>query len=414
MFAVLLAISLLMLLARGLRSQNAGRTHIGLPAILPAMRRSYLPALRHAAFLLFLLGMPFFAVALADPHTSFTREEVSYPGRRIAILIDGSSSMTTKFETKTLRPQDTRAYYTNIAAAERFMKLRMTGPYHDLVALIEFGNQAYVVTPFTTDYENVLLSIRLVGDPKNWGRFDDSGTTILRGIDQGTQLFKSFDFLEASGNLMVIFTDGRDDETMLGDKRMDQIVADARRSRIPLYMIRTAFNMKLGDVKEDKIWKPAVESTGGRFYPAANEQTLLSVVAEIDKLAAGRIDTVEYTVQRPRFGGYVLIAIALWLTAALLKLGFRSLPQLSVTCHTGQTALKEHLDEECDPVPGGGRRCGGARRRVSRERLPPTRHCARAAGGRVAEIRARRTSRSRGPSATSSTAAASPAWATAC
>jgi von Willebrand factor type A domain len=322
-FAVLLAISLLMLLARGLRSKNAGRTHIGLAAILPAMRRSYLPALRHAAFLLFLLGLPFFAVALADPHTSFTREEVSYPGRRIAILIDGSSSMTTKFETKTLRPQDSRAYYTNIAAAERFMKLRMTGPYHDLVALIEFGNQAYVVTPFTTDYENVLLSIRLVGDPKNWGRFDDSGTTILRGIDQGTQLFKSFDFLEASGNLMVIFTDGRDDETMLGDKRLDQIVADARRSRIPLYMVRTAFNMKLGDVKEDRIWKPAVESTGGRFYPAANEQTLLSVVAEIDKLAAGRIDTVEYTVQRPRFGGYVLIAIALWLTAALLKLGFR-------------------------------------------------------------------------------------------
>ena len=66
-FAVLLAISLLMLLARGLRSREAGRTHIGLPAILPAMRRSYLPAMRHAAFLLFLLGMPFFAVALADP-----------------------------------------------------------------------------------------------------------------------------------------------------------------------------------------------------------------------------------------------------------------------------------------------------------------------------------------------------------
>jgi VWA domain-containing protein len=322
-FAVLLAISLLMLLARGLRSREAGRTHIGLPAILPAMRRSYLPAMRHAAFLLFLLGVPFFAVALADPHTSFTREEVSYPGRRIAILIDGSSSMTTKFETKTLRAQDTRAYYTNVAAAERFMKLRMTGPYHDLVALIEFGNQAYVVTPFTTDYENVLLSIRLVGDPKNWGRFDDSGTTILRGIDQGTQLFKSFDFLEASGNLMVIFTDGRDDEMMLGDKRMDEIMAGARRARIPLYMIRTAFNMQLGDVKEDKIWKPAVESTGGRFYPAANEQTLLSVIREIDKLAAGRIETVEYTVQRPRFGGYVLIAIALWLTAAVLKLGFR-------------------------------------------------------------------------------------------
>jgi Ca-activated chloride channel family protein len=248
---------------------------------------------------------------------------VSYPGRRIAILIDGSSSMTTRFQTATLRPYDARAYYTNVAAAERFMKLRMAGPYHDLIGLIEFGNQAYVVTPFTTDYENVLLSLRLVGDPKNWGRFDDYGTTILRGIEQGTQLFKSFDFLEASGNLMVIFSDGRDDETMLGKRRLDEIVADARRAGIPIYMIRTAYNMALGDVREDKIWKPAIESTGGRFYPAADEPTLLRVVSEIDKLSAGRIDTLEYTVQRPRFSGYALIAILLWLTAAALKLGFR-------------------------------------------------------------------------------------------
>jgi hypothetical protein len=28
-------------------------------------------------------------------------------------------------------------------------------------------------SPFTTDYENVLLSIGLVGSPTEWGRFDD-------------------------------------------------------------------------------------------------------------------------------------------------------------------------------------------------------------------------------------------------
>ena len=88
----------------------------------------------------------------------------------------------------------------------------MNGPYRDLVALIQFGNQAYVVTPFTTDYENILLSIRLISDPAEWGRFSDWGTTIIEGIDQATQLFKTFDFVNASGNLMVVFTDGRDSE----------------------------------------------------------------------------------------------------------------------------------------------------------------------------------------------------------
>ena len=321
---VLLAISLLMLLARGLRSRKAGRTHVALPAILPVMRRSYISATRHAAFLVFLLGVPFFAVALADPHTAFTREEVSYPGRRIAMLIDGSASMTLRFKSAKLRTQGSPTFYTAVAAAERFVKLRMNGPYHDLIALIEFGNDAYVVTPFTTDYENILLSLRLVGNPKEWGRFNDWGTTIIQGIGVGTQLFKVFDFLDASGNLMVVFTDGRDDQATLKGRPIDDLVAEARKYKVPVYMIRTAANMKLGDIAEDKLWKAAVERTGGRFYPAADEDAILQAEDEIDQLSAGRIDVRQYTAHRPRFSGYALIAVALWLAAGALKMGFRS------------------------------------------------------------------------------------------
>jgi hypothetical protein len=94
-------------------------------------------------------------------------------------------------------------------------------------------------------------------------------------------------------------------------------------------MIRTASNMKLGDLPQDKLWKPAVEASGGRFYPAANEEDILRAVAEIDRLTPGRIDVREYTSQRPRFSGYALIAVVLWLWAAMLKLGiphFRTFP----------------------------------------------------------------------------------------
>ena len=322
-FVVLAAVALVTLLARGLAPRKAGRTHVVLPAVLPVMRRSYFSASRHAAFLVFLLGVPFFAVALSDPRTSFTREEVSYPGRRIAILIDASSSMILKFEASRLREQGGPAFYTAVAAAERFMRIRMDGPYRDLIALVEFGNEAYVVTPFTTDYENVLLSIQLVADPKNWGRFNDWGTTIIQGIEQGTQLFKAFDFLNASGNLMLIFSDGQDGQTMLKGRPLDDLVSEARRYQIPIYMIRTAYRMKLGDIPGDKIWKAAIEQTGGRFYPAAEEADILAAVQEIDRVSAGRIDTREYTAYRPRFSGYALIAVGLWLTAALMKLGFR-------------------------------------------------------------------------------------------
>jgi hypothetical protein len=328
-FAVTIGIAFLMLLARHLRSRRAERTHVTVPAILPAIPRSALSATRHASLVIFLLGVPFFAVALADPHTSFTREELSYPGRRIALLVDASTSMTMTFASRSLRTRGNPAFFTAVAAAEHFVRQRMRGPYHDLIALLEFGNEAYVVTPFTTDYDNILLSLGLISDPREWGRFDDWGTTILQGIDQGTQLFKTFDFLNAAGNLMIVFTDGRDDQATLKGRRLDELVTEARRYKIPIYMIRIAYNMELGKVAQDVLWKPAIERTGGRFYAAADEATILRAENEIDRLSAGRIDVHEYTVDRPRFAGFTLIAVALWLLAAALKLGvphFRTFP----------------------------------------------------------------------------------------
>ncbi len=321
---VLVAIAGLTLLARGLRTQKAGRTHVTLPALLPVMRRSHFSALRHGAFLMFLLGVPFFAVALADPHTAFTREETSYPGRRIALLVDGSSSMVMKFDTKTLKTPENRAFYTAVAAAEHFMKLRMNGRYHDLIALIQFGNEAYVVTPFTTDYENIMLSIRLISSPKEWGNFNDWGTTIMQGLNQATQLFRAFDFVNAAGNAMVMFTDGRDDEKDLKGRPIESVVAEMRKYKIPVYMIRTGFDLKEGQIPTDRLWKPIVESTGGHFYAADNEDAILRAETEIDKLSAGRIDVREYTAQRPRFDGYALVAVMFWLSASVMKLGFRS------------------------------------------------------------------------------------------
>ncbi len=328
-FAALAALALFVLLARGVRGRGPGRTHVTLPAVLPVMRRSPMAALRHLPTLLFVLGLPCFALALADPHTGFAREEVSYPGRRIALLVDASTSMVMSFKTTNLKTQGESTFFTAVAGAEAFIRRRMNGPYKDLVALIQFGNQAYVVTPFTTDYENILLSTRLISDPREWGRFSDWGTTIIEGIDQAAQLFRAFDFLNASGNLMVVFTDGRDSELNRNGKPIENLVSVARASRIPVHMVRTAYNYRLGEVPQDKIWKPAVERTGGRFYAVYDEDSLRQALVEIDRLSPGRIDVREYSVQRPRFAAYALAAVVLWLAAAWLKLGvsvFRTFP----------------------------------------------------------------------------------------
>jgi hypothetical protein len=87
-------------------------------------------------------------------------------------------------------------------------------------------------------------------------------------------------------------------------------------------MLRTAYNRREGEILQDKIWKSTVEQTGGRFYAAYDDESIGRALREIDRLSPGRIETREYSVRRPRFAGWALIAVGLWLTGALLKLNF--------------------------------------------------------------------------------------------
>lgn len=330
-FVGLIGVSLALLIVRAATRRKAGRTQVALPAVLSWTRPSWLSVVRHGALLLFLAGLPFFVIALADPYTTFTREDVSFPGRRIAVMIDASSSMMARFPAAHLNAKapNEATFFTTVAAAEAFMRQRIAGKYHDLIGLIEFGDEAYVVTPFTTDYDNILLSLSLVGDWTEFMKFPDQGTTIGLAIEESVDLFKAFDFLDAAGNLMLIFSDGQDTQVTIHGKTVDEILSGAVKTKIPVYFVRTSYNKGLGAVLPDDIWKPAVEKTGGKFYAASDESAIMTAIRDIDRRSAGRVDIKRYTTERPRFAGYTLLAASFWTVALFLQLTvpyFRKFP----------------------------------------------------------------------------------------
>jgi hypothetical protein len=297
------------------------RGRVALPAVLQWLRPSRFPLLRHGALLIALAGVPFFLLALADPRSAFTRQETSYPGRRISLLIDASSSMLTSLPSTRLAkgaPNDA-AFFTTVGAARYFVQLRMKGEYRDLMSLIEFGDEAYVITPFTSDYENILLSISLIGDWNEFMAFPEQGTIIARAIDQGVGLFQAFDFLDAAGNLMVIFSDGVDAEVLQDGRSALDVLREARRNDIPVYFIRTGRPGSGGGVP-DSAWQAAVARTGGRFYSGTDEATILRAIREIDRAATGKIEMREYSTQIPRFAPFAFVAVALWTLALALRL----------------------------------------------------------------------------------------------
>jgi len=322
---VFVVLALAALVWRGLRSRQVADSGVVLPALLArtvAPRNSW-AALRHLPFIVFLSGLGFLAVAIADPQTALVEEEELFPGHRITMMIDASLSMNTAFATQQLTAGNT--FLANVAAAEYFVKRRMDGPYHDLVSLVQFGNEAYIVTPFTNDYENILLSISLIGTPEEYHRFPDHGTLIMQAIRRGVQLFRTFDFLGTTGNLIVIFSDGQDTYARFEGVTLDEIMQEAADNEIPVYFIRTAYDKGFGDVISDQQWKSSVERTGGKFFPAENEAAILSAIGEIDGLAKGQIRVKRYVTHEPRFAPFALVSVLLWMMALAMTLGVKHL-----------------------------------------------------------------------------------------
>jgi hypothetical protein len=318
----LVGLAIAVLAIRFMVRAAAYRGRVALPALVGFRRPNRLALVRHGALLLGLAGLPFFIMALADPRTAVTRDEVSYPGRRISLMIDASSSMLTALPANRFAEgaPNNAAFFTTVGAARYFIERRMNGKYRDLMALIEFGDDAYVITPFTTDYENILLSTSLIGDWQEFMSFPDQGTVIARAVEQSVAMFESFKYLDAAGNLMVLFSDGADAEVLESGKSAMDVVEDARRAKIPIYFVKVGREIPGRAQIGDEIWRSAVERTGGHFYGGADEASIEKALRDIDRASAGRIEYKQYSTERPRFAPFALMAAGLWSLALLLRL----------------------------------------------------------------------------------------------
>ena len=317
----LIGLAAVFVVIRSFGGRALANRRMALPAIVSKPGWSRLSLSRHGALMLALAGLPFFVLALSDPRTTLTRSETTFPGRRIALLIDASSSMLSALPSSTLAKgaPNNAAFFTTVGAARYFIERRMAGKYRDLMGLIEFGDNAYVITPFTTDYENILLSTTLIGDWNEFMAFPDQGTVVAKAVEQAVGLFQAFDYLDAAGNLMVIFTDGADADVLENGKTVDDVLAEAQRTKIPVYLIKIGGNIQNKRSVADELWIGAVKRTGGEFFSGGDEETIMRAINAIDRRSAGTIEMKQYSTERPRYAVFALTAATLWCAALLLR-----------------------------------------------------------------------------------------------
>ncbi len=334
-----LVLVLAVLIARS-KKRVPGRTFVLVPSVLPSFRSAGAARLRHLIPLLIFSGLAFFLIAFADPYLNLVRQEVRVKGNKIVIMVDSSGSMGSgnyDFRAEQLKVKGTQVYYSAVAGAELFVKTRMEKGQKDLMALILFGHESYVIVPFTQDYQTILTSLSLVGEPEEYKRFPDKDTKIASSISQAVNLFRSFKFIDSSGNAMVLFSDGEDGQVIWEGLSVKDILASAEQGRVPVYFIRTRTGLLINNGVVTNViapaiydfqWRKAIEATGGKFYLADEEKVILQAVEEINEFIQGEFDTSAYATKRPYFLIFLLAAFAMWSLAALLYFtrGFSQFP----------------------------------------------------------------------------------------
>lgn len=306
--------------------KKPGRKNIFLPAFLPAFGKNRVRYAKYILATLFIAGIVSYGIALADPQSPFGYEEITVPGKRIALVVDASGSMGADFKTHKLKTKGTQRYFTAIAASRYLVELRMKSKQNDLISLVEFASSAYVITPFTNDHKTIVANLDLVGEPEEWERFGPGGTYILTALYQGLELFKTYGFLESTGNALIIVSDGEDNSSDVKQDngktaKFSEVIADARRNHIPIFFIRTDQDASSysSSREMDGFWKTMCEQTGGEFFAAGNEEQIFAAVERINKKVKNApIKSKHYTSKKPHYRIFAAIGAACWALCVIL------------------------------------------------------------------------------------------------
>ncbi len=290
-------------------------------AVLKTGTKSLKVLLNQLPFFLKVASLVFIIVALCRPQKADTKIKTNVEGIDIVIALDISDSMLI---------EDMKPLNRLEAAKDRiqeFVKNRTT----DKIGIVIFAGEAFTLVPPTLDYDLILSRIAEITTAQD-ARIKE-GTAIGVGLANAVSRLKDS---QAKTRVIVFMTDGEnnsgtiDPETGLelakgyGMKIYSIGIGKDGPTRIPIY-VKDFMGNKVktyqpfeSTVNEDLLGKMASE-TGGRYYRASKEDSLVGIFDEINKLEKTKTDVNKYTKYTELFPFYLVIAIILYLASWLLQ-----------------------------------------------------------------------------------------------
>lgn len=285
-------------------------------------QRSILSTLRHGLFVLRILALTFFIIAMANPRsTVVTTRSSSTLGIDIVLAIDISASMLAR----DLKPN--RLDALKEVAAE-FIKGRPT----DRIGLVVYAGESFTLTPVTSDKAVVLRAL----EELEYNTVLEQGTAIGMGLATSVNRLKESN---AKSKVIILLTDGMNNSGFIDPKIASELALEYD---IKTYTIGLGSNgMALSPVSplpngqfqysmtrveiDEGLLREIAQTTGGKYYRATDNVKLGKIYEEIDSLEKTEIEEFTFTNFEERFRPFVLLGGLFLIIEVLLRfIVFRS------------------------------------------------------------------------------------------
>ena len=287
--------------------------------------RSWKVILMPVLFIFRIIAFVLLVIILARPQTKNSWENQTREGIDIMLAMDISTSMLAE----DLKPN-------RMEAAKKVAAEFIIGRPDDNIGLSIFAGEAFTQCPMTTDHASLLNLLQNVRTDLAARGLIQDGTAIGMGLANAVSRLKDS---KAKSKVLILLTDGSNN---MGDLSPMTSAEIAKSLGIRVYTVGVGTNKVApypmpvaGGVQyvnipveiDTKTLSEIADITDGDFYRATNNEELMEIYKEIDKLEKSKLNVKKFSKRYEAYQPFALAAVIILLLEILFSITiFKKLP----------------------------------------------------------------------------------------
>jgi Ca-activated chloride channel homolog len=268
--------------------------------------------LRHFLFALRTTAVVLLIIVLARPQKTDKFQNTSTEGIDIMMTLDISGSMLAR----DFKPD-------RLEASKNVATEFISGRPYDRMGLVVFSGESFTQCPLTTDHAVLINLMREIQS----GMIED-GTAIGNGLATAVNRIKDS---EAKSKVIILLTDGVNNRGDIDPATAADIaktygirvytIGVGTQGMAP-YPVQTPYGMQYQNMPveiDEPILKEIASKTGGKYFRATDNNKLIQVYSEIDKMEKSKIDVRQFIRKEEKFLIPTIVAFILLALEILLR-----------------------------------------------------------------------------------------------